>query len=123
MVDLLNLASTVVGAAVGSEYLDYAIQRVFGLKKPTPEYTRSMDAATSLIPRAWSIHRLARSHNGQGKFTGWSVELYEATEVMIDSSVSAQAPTAPLAICAAALRALHAMKAEGRLPAEVLEFG
>jgi hypothetical protein len=127
MIELLKLASSVDGAAEGSEYLDYAIQRVFGLRKPIPLYTRSIDAAVMLIPEPWSIHRLARSHNCRGKFSGWTVELYQANEAMIDASVSAQAATAALAICAAALRAREALRLSGvfpgDLPGENLEVG
>ncbi|HZS81689.1 MAG TPA: hypothetical protein VFA50_02385 [Stellaceae bacterium] len=104
--DVLKLASSIEGAATGSDYLDYAIQRLFGLKKPIPAYTSSLDAAMLLVPEPWSIHRLAHGHNGQGRLAGWAVELYRPDEVMIDASASARAVTAPLAICAAALRAL-----------------
>jgi hypothetical protein len=123
MNELLKLASSVDGAADGSEYLDYAIQRIFGLRKPIPAYTQSLDAAVMLIPEPWSIHRLARTHNGRGKFSGWTVELYQANEVMIDASISAQATTAPLAVCAAALRAREALRVSGGFAPEDVEVG
>src|SRR5260370_19901741 len=84
IVEFRSLAASMVGASAGSEYLDYAIQRLFGLKKPIPSYTRSLDGAMALIPEGWSIHRMARNHDGQGKFSGWKVELYRANEVMIN---------------------------------------
>src|SRR5689334_15682506 len=99
MAELLTLASSVAGASSGSEYLDFAIQRLFGLQKPIPTYTRSIAAAMLLIPENWSIHRMGRSHDNRGKFGTWRVELYRASDVMIDASISAQAATAPLAIC------------------------
>ncbi|MBV8651694.1 MAG: hypothetical protein JO255_09525 [Alphaproteobacteria bacterium] len=123
MIELLKLASSVDGASEGSEYLDFAIQRLFGLRKPIPEYTRSLDAAVSLIPPHWSIHRLSHTHNGRGKFSGWTVELYQATEAMIDASVAAQAATPALAICAAALRAREALRVSGGFATENLEAG
>jgi hypothetical protein len=123
MAELLTLASSVAGATSGSEYLDFAIQRLFGLKKPIPAYTRSLDAAMQLVPEAWSIHRMGRTHDNQGKFGTWRVELYRASEVMIDASIAGQAATAPLAVCAAALRALDAMQTAGTPPAMALEVG
>jgi hypothetical protein len=123
MIELLKLASSVDGATAGSEYLDYSIQRVFGLRKPIPAYTSSLDAAVMLIPESWSIYRLAHSHNCRGKFSGWTAELYQANEAMIDAAVSAQAATAALAICAAALRAREARRLSGAFPTENLEAG
>src|SRR5579872_7244004 len=106
MGELQTLANSVASAASGSEYLDYSIQRLFGIKKPIPGYTRSLDAALELIPEGWSIHRLGRTHDNRGQFGAWRAELYRAGDVMIDASISAQAASAPLAISAAALRAL-----------------
>jgi hypothetical protein len=111
-----KLIVSLEAAAEGSEYLDYAIQRLFGLMKPVPAYSRSLDAAMLLIPDGWSVHRLTRRNDCRGNFTGWLAELYRASDVVLElpSSVGA---TAPLAIAAAALRARFAATQEDGAPA------
>jgi hypothetical protein len=102
--DNAKLLSALETAHDGSEYLDYAIQRVFGLMKPVPCYSRSIDAALLLVPDGWSINRLSRRHNCRGDFTGWAVELYRAQQAVIEFPSNSTAATAPLALCAAAMR-------------------
>ena len=102
--DNSKLIALIESASEGSEYLDYAVQRDFGLMKPVPAYTRSIDAAMSLVPEGWSIYRLNRRTDCRGHFTDWSVELYRAADVVLEPA-SALAATAPLAVAAAALRA------------------
>jgi hypothetical protein len=102
--ELVKLVSTLQSAKEGSEYLDYAIQRLFGTMKPVPLYTRSLDAALSLVPEGWTIHRLGQVSNCQGGFGGWIGEIYRARDAMIPYPSSAPAASAPLAICVAALR-------------------
>jgi hypothetical protein len=102
--ELAKLVSTLQSAKEGSEYLDYAIQRLFGTMKPVPLYTRSLDAALSLVPDGWTIHRLGQISNCQGGFGGWIGEIYRARDAMIPYPSSAPAASAPLAICVAALR-------------------
>ncbi len=112
--DIAKVIAALADADEGSEYLDYAIQRQFGLKKPVPPYSRSVDAAMLLFPDGWSIHRLCRRHDCRGNFTGWLAELYRASEAIIEYPATATGATAPLAICLAAMR-IH----EARLaPAE-----
>src|SRR5216683_4968779 len=111
---MVKVISALEAAAEGSEYLDYAIQHQFGLMKPVPGYTRSVDAAMLLFPEGWSIHRLCRRHDCRGNFTGWLAELYRASEAIIEYPATAPGATAPLALCLAAMR-IH----EARLaPAE-----
>jgi len=76
--DILKLVASLEAASEGSEYLDYAIQRQFSLMKPVPPYTSSVDAAMSLLPEGWSIHRLCHRHDCRGSFTSWFAELYRA---------------------------------------------
>jgi hypothetical protein len=102
--DLVKLVSTLQGAKEGSEYLDYAIQRIFGTAKPVPLYSRSLDAAMKLMPEGWSIHRLSQLSNCQGGFRGWIGEIYRARDAMIPYPATAPAATAALALCIAALR-------------------
>jgi hypothetical protein len=102
--ELAKLVPTLQSAKEGSEYLDYAIQRLFGTMKPVPLYTRSLDAALSLVPEGWTIHRLGQVSNCQGGFGGWIGEIYRARDAMIPYPSSAPAASAPLAICVAALR-------------------
>jgi len=99
-----KLIVSLEAAAEGSEYLDYAIQRLFGLMKPVPAYSRSIDAAMLLIPEGWSVHRLTRRNDCRGNFTGWMAELYRAADVVLELPTLSLAATAPLALCASALR-------------------
>ena len=102
--ELAKLVSTLQSAKEGSEYLDYAIQRLFGTMKPVPLYSRSLDAALTLVPEGWTIHRLGQMSNCQGGFGGWIGEIYRARDAMIPYPSSAPAASAPLEICVAAMR-------------------
>lgn len=106
-----KLITALERADEGSEYLDYTIQRGYGLMKPVPAYTRSMDAAISLIPTGWSIHRLQRRNDCRGNFTGWVAELYRANDVVLEVPSLSQAASAPLAIAAASLRVIDTLAA------------
>ncbi|MGO8920943.1 MAG: hypothetical protein ACLQJR_34055 [Stellaceae bacterium] len=102
--DLAKLVTTLQSAKEGSEYLDYAIQRLFGTAKPVPLYTRSIDAAMRLLPEGWTIHRLSQLSDCRGGFGGWIGEIYRASDAMIPYPSSAPAASAPLALCVAAMR-------------------
>ncbi len=102
--DLAKLVPTLQSAKEGSEYLDYAIQRLFGTAKPVPLYTRSIDAALRLLPEGWTIHRLSQLSDCRGGFSGWIGEIYRASDAMIPYPSSSPAATAPLALCIAAMR-------------------
>src|SRR5579864_6906157 len=111
--DLAKLVTTVQSAKEGSEYLDYAIQRLFGTMKPVPLYSRSLDAALKLVPEGWTIHRLGQLTNCQGGFGGWIGEIYRASDAMIPYPSSAPAASAALAICIAAMRVRLAETTDG----------
>ena|SRR5215813_9155215 len=102
--EITKLIPSLQAAGEGSEYLDYAIQRQFGLMKPVPAYTRSLDAAMQLVPEGWSIHRMGQRHDCRGSFTGWFAELYRAAEAVIEFPADSRGATAPLAICVAAMK-------------------
>jgi hypothetical protein len=102
--DLAKLVTTLQSAKEGSEYLDYAIQRLFGTAKPVPLYTRSIDAALRLLPEGWTIHRLSQLSDCRGGFGGWIGEIYRASDAMIPYPSSSPAATAPLALCIATMR-------------------
>ena len=103
--DLAKLITVLQSAKDGSEYLDYAIQRVlFGMTKPVPEYSRSLDAAMRLVPEGWTIHRLTQLSDCQGGFGGWVGDLYRASDAMIPYPSEGTTTSAPLALCLAALR-------------------
>ncbi len=102
--DLAKLVTMLQGAKEGSEYLDYAIQRLFGTAKPVPLYTRSIDAALRLLPEGWTIHRLSHLSDCRGGFGGWIGEVYRASDAMIPYPSSAPSASAPLALCVAAMR-------------------
>jgi hypothetical protein len=108
--DSAKLIVALETATEGSEYLDYAIQRRFGLRKPVPAYTGSIDAALGLVPPEWSIHKLHRRTDCRGAFAGWVAELYRATDVVLEFPSHGAAATAPLALCAAAMRVLQALE-------------
>jgi hypothetical protein len=113
--DLAKLVTMLQSAKEGSEYLDYAIQRLFGTAKPVPLYTRSIDAALKLLPEGWTIHRLSQITDCHGGFGGWIGEIYRAKDAMIPYPSTTPAASAPLALCVAALRV--------RLAAELEEEG
>jgi hypothetical protein len=102
--DLAKLVTALQNAKEGSEYLDYAVQRLFGTAKPVPLFTRSIDAALKLLPEGWTIHRLGQITDCQGGFSGWIGEVYRASDAMIPYPATAPAASAPLALCIAALR-------------------
>jgi hypothetical protein len=77
--------------------------------KPVPAYTSSLDAALALVPDGWSIHQLQRRNDCKGNFTGWTAELYRATDVVLAVSSYGTAATAALALCAAAMRVRQAL--------------
>jgi hypothetical protein len=104
MTHLTKLVTMLQSAKEGSEYLDYAIQRLFGTAKPVPLYTRSIDAALTLLPEGWTIHRLSHISDCQGGFAGWIGEVYRARDAMIPHPCTAPSASAPLALCIAALR-------------------
>jgi hypothetical protein len=116
--DVSKLVAALERADEGSEYLDYTIQRRYGLMKPVPAYTRSLDAAMTLIPEGWSIFRLQRRNDCRGNFNGWMAELYRASDVVIEIPSLSSAATAPLAIAAAALRVLETLEAATSVPAD-----
>jgi hypothetical protein len=102
--DIGKLLVVLEGAKEGSEYLDYAIQRQFRTAKPVPTYTRSIDAALSLVPEGWSLHRLTHLGDCQGGFAGWIGEVYRPGDAVIRYPATGPTASAPLAICLAALR-------------------
>jgi hypothetical protein len=116
--DVSKLVAALERADEGSEYLDFTIQRRYGLMKPVPAYTRSLDAAMTLIPEGWSIFRLQRRNDCRGNFNGWMAELYRASDVVIEIPSLSSAATAPLAIAAAALRVLETLEAATSVPAD-----
>jgi hypothetical protein len=118
-----KLITALESAAEGSEYLDYSIQRQFGLMKPVPPYTRSIDAAMSLVPDGWSIHRLMRRNDCRGNFTGWQVELYRAKDVVLEVPSTAACATAALTIACAALQLRRAADDGSGAPQQAAEIG
>lgn len=118
--DLAKLVTMLQSAKEGSEYLDYAIQRLFGTAKPVPQYTRSIDAALKLLPEGWTIHRLSQLSDCRGGFGGWIGEIYRGSDAMIPFPSSAPAASAPLALCVAAMRVRLAdeLRRDEQRPAE-----
>lgn len=103
--DLSKLLSLLQGAQEGSEYLDYAVQRVlFRMTKPVPLYTRSLDAALALLPEGWTLHRLGQLSNCRGGTGGWIAEIYRPSDAVIPFPCEGTAHSAPLAICVAGVR-------------------
>jgi hypothetical protein len=108
--DLAKLLSLLQGAQEGSEYLDYAIQRVlFRMTKPVPLYTRSLDAALLLVPDGWTIHRLGELSNCRGGTSGWVADIFRPAEAVIAFPSEGTAASAALALCTAAVRTRHGL--------------
>lgn len=103
--DLTKLLSLLQGAQEGSEYLDYAVQRVlFRMAKPVPLYTRSLDAALSLVPEGWTLHRLGQLSDCRGGSGGWIADIYRPSDAVIPFPCEGTAQTAALALCVAGVR-------------------
>ena len=108
---LLALASEVEAASAPDRRLDYAIMTATVLtghaylwdpNDQSHRYTASLDAAMTLVPEQYSfgVEAYSPDHNT----LGWTVHLlFDANLKKPD--ISAFAPTFPLALCAAALRA------------------
>jgi hypothetical protein len=117
--DLVKLLALLQGAQEGSEYLDYAIQRVlFRMAKPVPLYTRSLDAALALVPEGWTIHRLGQLSDCRGGSGGWLADIYRPTDAVIPFPSEGTAQSAPLALCLAAVRTRHGLVQEQTEPAQ-----
>lgn len=71
-----------------------------------PAYTASIDAALTLVPEGWRLYGLSDQTHFQSN-CGWhaGVDQYFGRVCMPHNIHSVQAPTAPLAICIASLRA------------------
>ncbi len=99
--DLTKLLLLLQAAPDGSDDLDDAIQRALGrARKSVPPYTRSLDAAMTLLPEGWAIYRLGQRGNGGG----WFADIYRPSEAVIAFLDESAAATAALALCAAVLR-------------------
>jgi hypothetical protein len=103
--DLPKLLALLQNAQDGSEYLDYAVQRVlFRMAKPVPLYTRSLDAALLLLPDGWTIHRLGHLSNCRGGTSGWLADIYRPGDAVIPFPCEGTARSAALALCIAGVR-------------------
>jgi hypothetical protein len=112
--DLAKLLALLQGTQEGSEYLDYAIQRVlFRMAKPVPLYTRSIDAALSLMPPGWTVHRLGHLSDCRGGTSGWLADIYRPSDAVIPFPAEGTALTAPLALCIAAVRSRLGLLLQG----------
>jgi len=117
--DLAKLHALLQGAKEGSEYLDYAIQReLFRMVKPVPLYTRSLDAALSLLPDGWTIHRLSQLSDCRGGTGGWLAEIYRPADAMIRFPSDGVSASAPLALCAAAVRVQMGLRLDAEPPTQ-----
>jgi len=105
--DIMRLVAAVEAASEGNEFLDAQIQKLLNnIRKPIPRYTLSIDVALTLLPQHWSLHRLCREPAAGRQFAPWRAEVYRTGQVMIDADTTSTAATAPLAICASALRVI-----------------
>ena len=100
---LKALAERVEGATGPDINIDYALAAEFGRPWVLPRYTASIDAALGLVERAWP-------HKPWFDIEGFNSrpDLAGVWEVAIDGTAEARAPTLPLAILSALLRALLA---------------
>lgn len=113
--DLAKLFALLHSAKEGSEYLDYAIQRVlFHMAKPVPLYTRSLDAALLLVPEGWTIHRLGHLSDCHGGTSGWLADIYRPADAVIPFPSEGTAASAALALCLAAVRTRLGLVQQGK---------
>lgn len=104
--ELLELAARVEAATGPDRELDWAIADAVGFKgsihKRTiePFYTKSLDAAMTLVPEGWRVSDFTQWENESG---AWSIMLLRVGHK--HQAKDADAKTGPLAICAAALKA------------------
>ena len=119
--DVSELHALLRGAKEGSEYLDYAIQRVLvGMAKPVPSYSRSVDAAMQILPTGWSIQRLGQLSDCRGGFGGWICDIFRAADAMIPYPANGTTPTAALALCLAVVRALDGERQDAEAVAQAV---
>jgi hypothetical protein len=101
----VRLLALLEAAKDGSDYLDHAVARELSLRdRPVPPVTRSLDAAMSLVPSDWIVHRLGQVGDCRGGMRGWVAEICRAGDRIIVFPPEGAARTAPLAICISVLR-------------------
>ena len=103
-----------VGATIERAPFDGAGRGV----RDCPPYTHSLDAAMTLVPEGWGYcfredgeRHFARLHSADFRSVTWGKGSDWITDVVSGREVVATAATLPLAICAAALRAIAQPKA------------
>lgn len=110
--DLIDLAERCAKATEGSREIDALIWCVIepshthrkASPHQAPDYTGSIDDAVMLVPEGWTWSADASVPGWQPQFKLFNFE---------NKSVTGQAATPALALCAAALRARASLKGEG----------
>lgn len=70
-----------------------------------PDFTRSIDAALTLVPDGWSLWRIDQYHDDKNPAWGWGVTLRRHVQPDFGVSVGESRISMPIAICIAALKA------------------
>lgn len=119
MTDLQELIARLEAATEGSPELDRAIERAIHDSGPypltTPGYTRSIDAALTLLPE-WASFELTRSAAGPPTFTRCRLWNWHRGPLMIDRDNEWKAEgnrPLPINICIAALKAIDSTSSRG----------
>jgi len=99
--DLIQRIETAPGP---SDRLDIEIVQAISPRPVPAAFTGSLDSALTLIPPGWSVLRLSHHNDCNGHFTGWLAELYRPDQSVVACPATALIASAPLALCAAALR-------------------
>lgn len=87
------------------EDIAITMRRAMGDEDAAP-YTASLDAAVSLVPEGWSFWHLSQYTDGPAECS-----IFPSQSADDHSPVKGDAATAPLALCAAALKARAAVAA------------
>lgn len=97
-------AKSTIGISDGYVWAEPGEHFSYGTRPPS--YTASIDAALTLLPEGWRLYGLSDQTHFQSN-KGWhaGVDCYFGKVLYPHNIQTAEAPTAPLAICIASLRA------------------
>ena len=112
-IEILWTGTIQIGEIGGDDWLYLGVNGPFPYRHPVgyvsnspkivycPRYTGSIDAALTLVPKGWRVATIGQNDNGS-----WWCELREGHITSYASVVfGLKSPTAPLALCIAALKA------------------
>lgn len=69
-------------------------------------FTRSLDAALTLVPEGWAVHRIDQYHDRHSPAWGWGARLRCHVKPDVGIEIGESRASMELAICIAALKAI-----------------